>query len=331
MDWFERIPKAEIHLHLEGSIPLDALWQLLEKYGGDPAVPDLAALERRFEYRDFPHFIDTWLWKNEFLREYEDFTWIAEAVARDLARQNVRYLEAFYSPPDFAHHGLETQRLTEAIRAGLSRVPEIEVALVADLVRNYGPERGARTLAEVAEVHDLGVIGVGIGGSEEQYPPEPYAPVFAEARRLGLHTSAHAGEAAGAASVWGALRVLRVERVGHGTRAEEDPALLDLLAARRVPIEMCPLSNVRTGVTPRIEEHPVRRYFERGLLVTVNTDDPKMFGNSIAEELRLLEEKLGFTRDEVRQVVLNGLRASWLPAARKRELMQAFRTDPAWE
>ncbi len=117
MDWFERIPKAEIHLHLEGAIPLDALWQLIEKYGGDASVPDPAALERRFEYRDFPHFIDTWLWKNEFLREYQDFTWIAEAVARDLARQNIRYVEAFYSPPDFAHHGLETQRLTEAIRA----------------------------------------------------------------------------------------------------------------------------------------------------------------------------------------------------------------------
>ena len=122
MDWFERIPKVEIHLHLEGAIPLDALWRLIEKYGGDPSVPDPAALARRFEYRDFPHFIDTWLWKNEFLREYEDFTWIAEAVARDLARQNVRYLEAFYSPPDFSHHGLETQRLTEAVRSGLSRV-----------------------------------------------------------------------------------------------------------------------------------------------------------------------------------------------------------------
>ncbi len=330
MSWHERIPKAEIHLHLEGAIPTDALWQLIEKYGGDASVPDAEALERRFEYRDFPHFIETWLWKNEFLREYEDFTWIAEAVARDLARQNVRYLEAFYSPPDFRHHGLETQRLTEAIRAGLSRVPEIEVALVADLVRNYGPERGARTLAEVAEVRDLGVFGVGIGGSEEQYPPEPFAPVFAEARRLGLHTSAHAGEAAGAASVWGALRSLRVERVGHGTRAEEDPALLDHLAEHRIPIEMCPLSNVRTGVTASIETHPVRRYFERGLLVTVNTDDPKMFGNSLAEELRLLEEKLGFSRDEVRQVVLNAVEASWLPDARKQELFRELSADPAW-
>ena len=331
MDWFERIPKAEIHLHLEGAIPLDALWTLIGKYGGDSSVPDLEALERRFEYRDFPHFIDTWMWKNEFLREYEDFTWIAEAVARDLARQNIRYVEAFYSPPDFSHHGLEPARLTQAIRAGLSRVPEIEVALVADLVRNYGPERGARTLAEVAEARELGVVGVGIGGSEEQFPPEPYAAVFQEARRLGFHTNAHAGEAAGAASVWGAVRELGVERIGHGTRAEEDPALLDHLAEHRIPIEMCPLSNVRTGVTPSIDQHPVRRYFERGLLVTVNTDDPKMFGNTLAEELRLLEERLGCSRDDVRQVVLNGLRASWLPEERKAQLIGEFRADPSWE
>ncbi len=331
MDWFEQIPKVEIHLHLEGSIPLSALWQLIEKYGGDPSVPDRAALERRFEYQDFPHFIETWMWKNEFLREYQDFTLIAEAVARDLARQNIRYVEAFYSPPDFAHHGLEALQLTEAIRAGLSRVPEIEVALVADLVRNYGPERGARSLAEVAEAKELGVIGIGIGGSEEEFPPEPFAAVFAQARRLGFHTSAHAGEAAGAASVWGALRRLGAERIGHGTRAEEDPALLDHLAEHRIPIEMCPLSNVRTGVTASIEEHPVRRYFERGLLVTVNTDDPKMFGNCLAEELRLLEQKLGFSREEVRQVVLNGVRASWLPADRKEELMREFRADPWWE
>ncbi|MEM7354683.1 MAG: adenosine deaminase [Acidobacteriota bacterium] len=330
MDWFERVPKAEIHLHLEGSIPLDALWELIGKYGGDPSVPDIGALERRFEYRDFPHFIQTWLWKNKFLREVDDFTWIAEAVARDLARQNIRYLEAFYSPPDFTQHGLQPQRLTEAIRAGLDKVPEIEVALVADLVRNYGPESGARTLAQVAEVRELGVIGIGIGGSEEQFPPEPYAAVFEEARERGFRTSAHAGEAAGAPSIWGALRQLRVDRIGHGTRAEEDPALLDHLAEHQVPIEMCPLSNVRTGVTSSIDEHPVRRYFEHGLRVTVNTDDPKMFGNSLAEELRLLEEQLGFSRDEVRQVILNGVRASWLPAERKAELEQSFRTDPAW-
>jgi adenosine deaminase len=331
MSWFERVPKVELHLHLEGAIPHDALWQLVQKYGGDPSVPDLETLERRFEYRDFPHFIETWIWKNGFLREYEDFIFIAEAVARDLAGQNIHYVEAFFSPADFFHHGLGTQKLTEAIRAGLSRVTEVEVALVADLVRDFGPEKAAVTLAEVNEVRDLGVVGIGIGGMEQEFPPEPFEAVYEKARQLGFHTSAHAGEAAGAASIWGAIRSLRADRIGHGTRAEEDGSLLDYLAEHRIPLEMCPISNVRTGVVDSLEEHPIRRYFERGIVVTVNTDDPKMFGNSLAEEFRLLEEKLGFSRDELRSLILQGIQTAWLPEERKRQLVEAFRNDPAWQ
>jgi adenosine deaminase len=330
MSWFERVPKVELHLHLEGAIPHDALWELVQKYGGHPSVPDLEALVHRFEYRDFAHFIETWIWKNGFLREYEDFTFIAEAVARDLAGQNIRYVEAFFSPSDFFHHGLGTQRLTEAIRTGLSRVPEVEVALVADLVRDSGPEKAAVTLAEVNEVRDLGVVGIGMGGSEQAFPPEPFEAVYEKARQLGFHTSAHAGEAAGAASIWGAIRSLRVDRIGHGTRAKEDESLLDYLAEHRIPLEMCPISNVRTGVVDSLEEHPVRRYFERGIIVTINTDDPKMFGNSLAEEFMLLEGKLGFSRDEIRSCILQGIQAAWLPEDRKQQLAEAFRSDPAW-
>ena len=203
-DWLRRVPKVELHLHLEGAIPHATLWELLQKYDGDPALPDRQALVRKFAYRDFPHFIETWIWKNRFLREYEDFTLLAEAVARDLVRQNVRYVEAFYSPSDFRHQGLEPQPSTAAIRRGLDRVPEIEVALVADLVRDSELPAAARTLAQVREVQDLGVIGIGLGGSEQAFPPEPFAGLFEEARRHGLHTSAHAAEAAGAESVWGA-------------------------------------------------------------------------------------------------------------------------------
>lgn len=314
MDWIDEIPKTELHLHLEGAIPQDALWTLVEKYGGDPNVPDRTALHSRFTYRDFPHFIDTWIWKNGFLREYEDFTWIAAAVAQDLAAQNIIRVEAFYSPSDFARHGLEVGRLTEAIRAGLDQAPGTQVSLIADLVRDSPPERSVRTLAEVNEVRGLGVIGVGLGGSEQKFPPEPFAGVFAEARRLGFHVTCHAGEAAGPESIWGALRSLGAERIGHGTRAIEDEALLDFLAERNIPIEMCPLSNVCTGVTPSIAQHPVRKFFERGLLVTINTDDPKMFGNSLAEEYRELMQVHGFTRAEILQLIQNGKQALWIHA-----------------
>jgi adenosine deaminase len=328
--WFDRVPKAELHLHLEGAIPLDALWQLVQKYGGDPTVPDFAALQDKFTYRDFPQFIRVWCWKNTFLREYEDFTFIASAIAHDLARQNIRYAEAFYSPIDFAQYGLEVQRITEAIRAGLSKEPGVEVALVIDLVRDDGPQQGARTLAKVNEVRSLGVVGIGIGGSEHQFPPGPFAAVYERAREMGFHTSAHAGEAAGPVSIWGAIGALKVERIGHGTSAIQDAALVDYLAAQRIPIEMCPLSNVRTAAVPSIERHPIRAFYERGLVVTVNTDDPKMFNNSLAEEYRLLHEKLGFSQDELRALILQAVQSSWLSTERKQEMVAAFMHDPAW-
>jgi adenosine deaminase len=328
--WPARVPKVELHLHLEGAIPLPALWQLMQKYGGDRQAPEFRLLEERFQYRDFQHFLATWIWKNSFIREYEDFTYLAEAFARDLVAQNIRYAEVFYSPPDFAVHGLKTQQLTEAIRMGLSRVPEVRIALIADVVRNYGPRRADRTLSEVAEVRDLGVLGIGLGGDEKGYPPELFAAVFARARELGLHTTAHAGEGAGAASVWGAVRSLQVERIGHGTCAAKDDALVDYLIAHRIPIEMCPISNLQTGVVATIEQHPIRRFFAAGAVVTVNTDDPKMFGNSLAGELTLLAERLGFSQAELQALLLNGIAASFLSAPEKARLHEEFVTDPAW-
>jgi adenosine deaminase len=330
-NWYERAPKVELHLHLEGAIPYPALWELVQKYGGEPSVTNMDALLRKFEYRDFPHFIDTWIWKNQFLREYEDFTFFAEAVARDLADQNVRYAEVFYSPPDFMRHGLKTQQLTEAIRTGLSRVAAIEIALIPDVVRDFGPDQAAVTLAEINEVRSLGVIGIGMGGAEQKFPPEPFQKVYEQARKLGLHTTVHAGEAAGPESIWAAIRSLQPERIGHGIRAGEDEKLMDYLAERQIPLELCPLSNVRTGVVGSIRELPARRFFEHGLAVTINTDDPKMFGNSLAEEYLLLENELGFSRAEIRTLILQGIRSSWLPSDRKQELESSFVRELVWQ
>ena len=329
--WFDLVPKIELHLHLEGAVPHEALWTLIQKYGGDSTVQDLSTLEQRFVYRDFGHFIDTWIWQTQFVREYEDFTFIAEAAARDLARQNIRYVEAFCSPSDFRRHGLAVPRIIDAIREGLARVPEIEVALVPDLVRDSTLQRAARTLAEVYEVADQGIIGINIGGSEQLYPPEPFEGIYTEARRLGLRTSVHAGEAAGASSVWGAVRTLRADRIGHGTRAAEDESLLYYLAEQRIPIELCPLSNVATGVIATIGDHPVRRFFELGMLLSINTDDPQMFGNSLGDEYRMLEMHHGFSHDEIRELILQGIESSWLTPARKAQLAQEFVADPNWQ
>ena len=318
----------ELHVHLEGAIPLTALWELLCKYGRPPGIGSPDDLAARFRYRDFPHFIETWVWKNGFLRDYEDFTYIASEVAADLARQNVVYAEAFYSPGDFERHGLEPQRLTEAIRKGLAiHEDRIRVNLVADLIRDFGPEKGLRWLREIDEVKHLGVVGIGIGGSEQAFPPEPYQGVYREARGMGFRTSAHAGEAAGPESVWGAVRALEVDRIGHGTRAVEDPDLVALLAQRKIPLEMCPTSNVRTGVVPSITDHPIRALFDAGVVVTVNTDDPKMFNTSLEEEYRALAAHLGFTWPELQALNDNAVATAWCSEEDRRRLAARVRED----
>lgn len=327
-DWFRLIPKVELHVHTEGAIPLPALLTLIGKYAG--GVESLDELERRFRYVDFPHFLATWMWKNQFLREYEDFRHIAEGVAASLASDGVVYAEAFFSPSDFAAHGLEPAGLAEAIRAGFDAVPAIRINLVADLVRNNGAADAERVLDQVSEARSAGVIGVGIGGDEAGFPAHLFSDAFERARRLGFHTSAHAGEGDGAQSVRSAILDLAADRIGHATRATEDPSTVALIEERKVPLEMCPVSNVRTGVAPSLRDHPVRELFDRGILVSVNTDDPAMFHTSLPSELAALHRELGFTADEIRRLQLNAVDSSWLPAEEKSTLRRRIGSDPLW-
>jgi adenosine deaminase len=330
MIWYERIPKAELHVHLEGAIPHEGLFELIKKYGGDPSVPDVAALADRFQYKSFPQFIERWIWKNQFLREYEDFAYIAESVARDLARQRILYAEMFFSPSSFSRRGLAVQELTQAVHAGFSRVPEVRINLIADLVRDFGPESEMAVLKQLNEVKSLGVLGIGIGGSEHKFPSAPFKLIYDEARRMGFHTNAHAGEAMGAASIWDSIRYLHVDRIGHGTRALEDSELVQYLVKQKIPLEMCPISNVRTRVVDNLSEHPIRRYFEAGVIVTVNTDDPKMFQTSLAEEFRLLEQECRWTKTEICRLILNAIESSWQPAEQKEALIADFQKDELW-
>ena len=331
LKWFHSIPKIELHLHLEGAIPLSTMWELVKKYGGDQSVADIDALKEKFRYTDFPHFIETWIWKNQFIREYDDFTLMAEAVARELSRINIRYSEVFYSPPDFAKYGLNPQEITRAIRKGIDLVPEVEVALVADLVRDFGPKMAEITLSQIREVTDQGVIGIGLGGSEQDFPAEWFADVFEHARKLGFRTTAHAGEAAGSSSIWSAINSLKVDRIGHGTRAFEDPKLVEFLSAHGIPLEVCPRSNVCTGAVNSIQKHPVRRYFEQGLSITINTDDPVMFDTSLPQEYSALVSELKFSHEEIKSLILNGIESSWLTTDQKLHLQKQFVSDAAWD
>jgi adenosine deaminase len=323
------MPMIELHLHLEGAIPHSALWELIQKYGGDSSLPNIESLARRFRYKDFKHFIETWIWKNSFIREYEDFTYIAEQFVLDLSLQKILYAEVHYSPAGFSDSGLHIQEITKAIRTGFDRVPAVEIALIIDLIRDLGSERASHTLHEVKEVKELGVIGMGLGGLESAYPAELFQNVYEDVHNFGFHTTAHAGEAAGAQSIWAALRNLKVERIGHGTRAFEDIALLDYLVENKIPLEMCPLSNVCTRVVNDIESHPIRRYFDRGIMVSISTDDPKMFGNTLAEEYKLLEKIFSFSPAEIRVLMSNAVQSCWLADEKKQHFLSMI--NSSWE
>ncbi len=317
-------PKVELHLHLEGAIPLPTLWEVIQSHGGDPEVRSLADLERSFVFRDFAHFIDRWWWMTGFLRSEDDFTHLAKAVARGLADQNIVYAEASFSPSDFARHGLTPQQLAHAIRRGLEAVDATRVVLNVDLVRDVGIERGARTLDAVIEVKDESDIrGITIGGSEQMHPPQPYRDIYRRAAASGLRLTAHAGEAAGADSVRAALDVLGVERIGHGVRSVEDPELLARLVADQTPLEVCPTSNLRTGVAASWEDHPVGRLLDAGANVTISTDDPTLFHCTLTEELAQVGQRFGA---DAASLTFAAIEASWMTDEEKEALRRAVVT-----
>jgi adenosine deaminase len=328
-DFILRMPKVEIHLHLEGAIPIDALFDLVRR-GKDPHVLTPDDLKAKLDYVDFEHFIDTWVWKNTFIRHESDFEAITYAVLRDLARENVRYVEAFYSPGDYRRQGLTVGGITEHIIKGRERARRdfgIRCNLIVDLIRDHGPEIGMRRLKECLPYLGKGLVGIGLGGSEQLFPAAPYGPVYAAAREMGYRLTAHAGEVAGADSIRDAVEILGVERVGHGLRAGEDPDLVELLGESKTPLEMCIMSNLRTGVCPSIAEHPIRRYFDRGLVVTVNSDDPTMFNSTLTDEYLALAGDLGFTLPEIKVVAMNAITASFLPASEKSALRAQFEAE----
>ncbi|MFX1511158.1 MAG: adenosine deaminase [Promethearchaeota archaeon] len=327
-----KMPKIELHIHLGGAIPLETLYSLIQKQGGDPDIRTIQDLERKLIYTDFEHFIDVWTWKNSFIKEQRDFEEITYEVLRNLSKQNVNYLEAFYSPGDYCRQGLTTQDITENIIKGKKRAYHefgIRCELIVDLIRGHGPEIGIQRLDEVTPYLGQGIIGIGLGGNEKSFPADPYTRVYKEAKRRGFRLTAHAGEGVGPKSIWTALKKLNCERIGHGVRAKEDPRLLLFLKEKQIPLEICVASNVKTKVCKSVRSHPIRQYFNEGLMVTVNSDDPTMFNSSITQEYLILAQKLNFTLKEIKKLTINGIEASFMSNKDKKSMKHFF--DREWQ
>jgi adenosine deaminase len=316
----EEMPKVELHLHLEGAFTFEYLLSLVDKYGGDPNVKNIDDLKKYFTFKDFPHFIKTWYWKNQFYKESIDFEESTYQTLKNLAEQNVVYAEVFYSPWDFEPSGLRVEEITEATISGIERAESefnIKTSLIADIVRNYGAETAVKRLEQVEPYLDKGIIGLGLGGNEIDFPAKDFTEVFRNAKELGFRLTAHAGEAAGPQSVRDVVELLEVERVGHGVRAIEDSVLIDILRERNIPLEVCITSNICTNIYSSVEAHPFKKLYDEGLFLTVNSDDPPMFGSDITGEFLLINEKLDFSLDAIKDLSLNAVNASFLDESKK--------------
>lgn len=323
------LPKVEQHVHIVGSTKPETLLWLAEEGGIEKPYKTLEDALHFFQYRNFPHFISVYSTVVDCITKEDQFDRITYEMLEGDARCNVRYVEASFSAPDHVLKGLDYSRMLDAINRGARRAHSdfgIKCNLRIDLVRNYGPDVGMEVLDWIESKSD-NIVSIDIGGSEERFPPKPFAPVYRRAREMGLHLVAHAGEAAGPESIWDAVRYLDVEHIGHGLAASTHPKLMDYLIEQGITIEMCPISNVKTGVVSSLERHPIKTFLERGLIVTVNTDDPSMFGTNMNNEYLQLHRRLNFTIRELFKLSLNAIDSSFLSEERRINMRESFKKE----
>ncbi|HVB63517.1 MAG TPA: adenosine deaminase, partial [Nitrolancea sp.] len=262
-----------------------------------------------------------------------DFALITRELGEEAAAQNVRYLEVTISPGSHVKRGkLSYEEFHEGILEGAREARErwgVEMRFIVDVVRATGMEHSWSAARWAASVAGDGVVGIGLGGTEVGNPPEDFAEIFDYGRAAGLRSTPHAGETVGPVSIWGAVRALKAERIGHGIRAIDDPQLVDELREREITLEVCPTSNVRTGAVTSLADHPIRRLYDAGVPLTVNSDDPPMFGTTMLDEHLLLANEFGFNIDDLEKINLQAIRASFLSDAERRRLDAEFRDEYA--
>ncbi|MHB8647330.1 MAG: adenosine deaminase [Thermomicrobiales bacterium] len=321
-----------MHVHLEGSIRPATLLRLAERNHVPLPATTETGLRDWFKYRDFDHFIEMYVLCTRCLRTTEDYELVVYEFGVEMVRQNVRYAEMTFSPSTNWVLGVPREVWFPGLTQGRARVGAdfgVEINWVFNIVRSWtdetrtAPTADYTTRVAIEGMHD-GVVALGLGGSEVGRPPEPFAPWFDRARAAGLHSDPHAGETAGPESIWGALRALGAERIGHGVRAIEDPALVAYLAAQGVPLEINPTSNIRLGVYPDLAAHPLRRLHDAGVIITINSDDPPLFDTTLNDEVALLADPFGFSVEAIDAILLNAVRHSFQPLEWRQEMEASF-------
>jgi aminodeoxyfutalosine deaminase len=280
-------PKVELHVHLEGTVRAPALIRIATRNGVELPGSTEAELADLYEFRDFEHFIDTWILTTHAIRTEVDFREIVVDYAREAAAHGAVYVEGIFTPAERVLTGASWDEVFTGFCDGVAEAESetgVIVRLTPDIPRGFPVEVGVETARHAVKYADRGVVGLGLGGLEAQHPPEPYADAFTLAKEHGLGSVPHAGEVAGPESIRGALDALGADRLRHGIRAIEDPALVEEIAARGIVCDVCPISNVRTGAVATLAEHPLPRLVAAGVLCSISTDDPAMFDTDLSRE-----------------------------------------------
>jgi aminodeoxyfutalosine deaminase len=331
-DFIRRLPKAELHLHLEGTIAPATLVELSARH--DSRRLTLAQAKALYRFSDFTEFIESFKAVTRRLRDPEDYELAAWRMMQQLAKQGIVHAEVYISVGVIYMWRNFDPRCFEPIFAALERAREraarelgLSLYWIFDAVRHFTVEEADRVFRKAAEMraHYPSIVAIGLGGDERRSGSEPFRHLFARAKSAGLRLTNHAGETTGPEAIWEALAI-GSERIGHAVSAIQDEALLQDLKARSAPLELNPTSNVRTGVCASFSAHPLRRYFDLGLLVTLNSDDPAFFGSDLVNEFLLAHTEQGFTRDELRHLAANSIIASFLPETEKASWLAQINT-----
>lgn len=314
--FIERIPKAELHCHLEGTIQPATLITLAGRHGIELPFEDEEGARRFYEFTNLNQFLGIFALACGTLRTAEDFETITVDLAADAQRQAIPYREVFFTYAYHDRRGIPWEEVIEGIASGRQIARQkygVEMWFIADIDRTIEPEEGVR-LVEMAHGsrEKAGILGIGLDSQEQGYPANRHKPAFDRAAELGFRRVAHAGEDVGPESVWGALQSLKVERIDHGVRSIEDPALVRHLAETQVPLTCCPVSNIALKVFPNMQSHSLKRLMDAGVFVTVNSDDPPMFHTDVVNDYVQVTDTFGFTADEVEKLARNSFRAAFM-------------------
>ncbi len=329
-NFLAKIPKAEIHIHIEAVITLDSVRKLHKKStGSDMTVEEQTEL---FSYTDLNGFIKAFIQVQNLFQSVDDFDLVFDDLASYLVANGIVYCEAFFAPTAFLKKGFSYPEMTAVFSRNIAKIREkygITVRLLLDVSRTFGCENAMSNYKLLLDYPCADIIGIGLGGAEQKGPAKEYAPVFERALADGFRAVAHAGEDVGPESVWDTLNFLHAQRIGHGITSVQDEKLVEKLASERIPLEVCITSNTFTGkVVREAKDHPIKYFFDRGILVTVNTDDPVFFRTNLLDEFWICYSEVGFHMDDIKQLVKNSFIASFLSEDEKNDW--CAKVDSAW-